>query len=124
MRELQDNNNYIVEKVVIIITAMVTIPFIPMVVVGGGAAVEMVGDQHSWCGRLALATRCILLAAPFTALATPAYVAFVLFVGLRKVFNLNYDPEILGINARILRSLEISTESALQTCLGNLKVWF
>ena len=101
--------------------SMVGIPFIPMVVVGGAAAVEMIGDQRSCCGRLGLTILCILLAAPFAALATPAYIAFVLYVGLRKVVNPDYDYEILGFNDRILRSLEISTESALQTCLGELK---
>ena len=95
--------------------SMVGIPFLPAAVGGGVLAVGQIQEQVTCCGRLGLTLLSILLAVPFIGLVTPAYIAFVLYKGLRKVADPKYD---VGRAAQ-LKTLEITIESALQTCLGN-----
>ena len=95
--------------------SMVAIPFLPMAMGGGMLAVMKIQGQATCCGRLGWTLLSLLLAIPFIGLATPAYIAYVLYKGLRKVADPGYDLEL----AADMKSYEITIESALQTCLGD-----
>ena len=94
---------------------MVAIPFLPMAMGGGMLAVMKIQGQATCCGRLGWTLLSLLLAIPAIGLATPAYIAYVLYKGLRKVADPGYD---VGFAAD-MKSYEITIESALQTCLGD-----
>ena len=64
----------------------------------------------------------VLLAIPlslvFTAVATPCYVLYVLGVGICRVIGCGCVDEEAKATQGQLKTLEISVESAIQTCLG------
>ena len=96
---------------------MLTIPFIPMTLVPTLLAIAL-PDEVGWCTRLGFLFLAIVLCLPFSAIATPIYVLFVCGVGVFRVIV----PKKLEIEFKfvhgILKTAEIATESAFQTCLG------
>ena len=95
---------------------MLTIPFFPMMVAAPFVALYFAKDSGSW-KKLGSVLLAIALSLPFTAVATPIYVLFVLGVGVCRVIapKKMEDFEVLH---GVLKTAEISLESAVQTCLG------
>ena len=59
----------------------------------------------------------IFLCVPFTAVATPMYIVFVIGVGVYRIFAPK-SVEAAGTTQGMLKTAEISLESAIQTCLS------
>ena len=97
---------------------MLTIPFIPMILVGPWFAIALTAYEEGWCTRLRLVPLAIVLCLPFSAIATPIYVLFVCGVGVFRVIVPKKLDDKFKMYHGILKTAEISTESAFQTCLG------
>ena len=109
---------------------MIAIPFLPMLVHGFGMAslrwnpwmyLTSCGDLESSKGsNLVL---CLLLAIPFTIVATPWYICYVIFVGCRRVVRPQHENNnSLNRRSANFKSTEVLLESALQTSLGRLSI--
>ena len=67
---------------------------------------------------------CLLLAIPFTIVATPWYICYVIFVGCRRVFWPQHeDEDPRDRTSANFKSTEVLLESALQTSLGRLSIF-
>lgn len=95
--------------------SMLFIPFLPMLVMVGQLAFQdkIQGSEHGCC-RLGWTVLSLLVALPITALATPLYILYILYTGVRKIISPTHD----GKRAAQLKTYEICVESSLQTCLG------
>ena len=96
---------------------MLTIPFLPMLVFVP-FAVGAVTDGKGSCTRNVVVLLAIPLSLVFTAVATPVYVLYVLGVGICRVIGCGCVSEDAKESQGTLKTLEISLESAIQTCLG------
>ena len=95
---------------------MLSIPFLPMMVIPPFAAIGMT-EREDLCTRLVYLLFAIALAFPFTAVATPIYVLFVVGVGVIGVISPRKGEDYKQYQG-MLKTGEISLESAIQTCLG------
>ena len=113
---------------------MIAIPFLPMLVHGFGLAslrynpwkyLTSCGDfskmpEPSMESNLVL---CLLLAIPFTIIATPWYICYVIFVGCRRVVWPQHEENSSLIKRSAnFKSSEVLLESALQTSLGRFSI--
>ena len=109
---------------------MIAIPFLPMLVHGFGMAslrwnpwmyLTSCGDLESSKGsNLVL---CLLLAIPFTIIATPWYICYVIFVGCRRVVWPQHEENSSLIKRSAnFKSSEVLLESALQTSMGRFSI--
>ena len=101
---------------------MLLIPFLPMMVVAPlFAIVYTMEEGYGSCTLLGVVLLAMALSFPFTAVATPIYVLYVCGVGIIRVIA----PEKLGKDYKklhgMLKTAEISLESAIQTCLGEFQ---
>ena len=96
---------------------MLAIPFLPMMLVGPMFAWSLT-ENYGATGKIVGLLVSILLSLPFTALATPLSVLFVITVGVLRVISPVELPEKVNHWYGVLKTAEISLESALQTCLG------
>ena len=94
---------------------MLTIPFLPMMVFVPIAAIACIDEAVS---RTKIVLVLLPLSLVFTAIATPCYVLFVLGVGISRVIGCGCVSEDSKETQGQLKTLEISLESAIQTCLG------
>ena len=96
---------------------MLTIPFLPMLAFVP-IAVEAVTAGEGSCTKIGVVLLAIPLSLVFTAVATPVYVLYVLGVGISRVIGCGCVSEDSKATQGQLKTLEISLESAIQTCLG------
>ena len=96
---------------------MLSIPFLPMMVAAPIVAL-MFTEEKGLCTRIGLVLLAIVLSLPFTAVFTPAYVLFVIGVGVFRVIAPKKVDGNYKISHGLLKTAEISLESAIQTCLG------
>ena len=96
---------------------MLTIPFLPMMVIAPLIAIDATDGKGS-CTRIGVVLLAIVLSLPFTAIATPVYIPYVLGVGICGVIGCGRVGEGYKKMQGFLKTLEISLESAIQTCLG------
>ena len=97
---------------------MLTIPFLPMMVVAVMFAVMAVIAGAGLCTKIGVVLLAIPVSLVFTAVATPVYVLYVLGVGICRVIGCGGVSEDVKATQGELKTLEISLESAIQTCLG------
>ena len=107
---------------------MITIPFLPMMVIAPVIAM-MITAEKELCTKLGWTLLAITLSLPLTAVANPVYVLFVVGVG---IFRMVAPKKFNGSNAPFsavpnrghkkwhgrFKTAEISLESAIETCLG------
>ena len=95
-----------------------TIPFIPMMIVCPMSALTQT-DEKGTCVRILAVLLSLLLFLPFSAVFTPIYILAVCGWGIKRIIMpTRYpDPEDVAFYG-FLKTLEISVESAIQTCLG------
>ena len=100
----------------------VAISFNPMMVVAPILAIRFtaIADKGS-CTKLGAVLLAIPLSLVFTALATPAYVLFVIGLGIFRAIAPKKVTKIFKMGHGLLKTLEISLESAIQTCLGKVQ---
>ena len=90
-------------------------PFLPMLV--GAPIIAVTYTPKSSCLKVCAVLLSILLCVPFTAVATPMYIVFVISVGVYRIFAPK-SVEAAGTTQGMLKTAEISLESAIQTCLS------
>ena len=109
---------------------MMAIPFIPMTIACPMLAVSVSveacgGTCGGTCITIVAVLFSILLALPFSALATPAYILLVCGIGIYGIIRpTKFKPgesEYKQIHG-LLKTAEISVESAIQTCLGKKSI--
>ena len=100
-------------------------PFLPMLVFGPFVAVLVAKEgslvDKKSCQRLGFVPLSILLCVPFSVVATPLYVIFVIGASLYRVckpLSVEVGDSTYGIHGA-LKTAEISLESAIHTSLGN-----
>jgi len=96
---------------------MLAIPFLPMMLVGPMLAWSLT-EKYGATAKIVGMLVSILLSLPFTALATPLSVLFVITVGVLRVISPVELPEKVNHWYGVLKTAEISLESALQACVG------
>ena len=101
---------------------MLAIPFLPMMLVGPMLAWWIAEDKSTQTKLIGLLFS-ILLALPFTAVATPLSVIFVVLVGVFRAFVTPDLNDSVKHWYGVLKTAEISMESALQTCLGKSNLY-
>ena len=98
---------------------MLSIPFLPMMVVAPIVALFYTDAKRlGSCAKLGFLLLAIALSLLFTAVATPAYVLFVIGVGAFRVLVPKKVEDHHKTMHGVLKTAEISLESAIQTCLG------
>ena len=99
---------------------MLTIPFLPMfAMMAMMVFAPMLADEEIGIGtKIGFALVAIPLSLVFSAVATPVYVLFVLGVGICRVVGCGCVGEDSKATQGGLKTLEVSLESAIQTCLG------
>ena len=90
-------------------------PFLPMLV--GAPIIAVTYTPKGSCLKVCAVLLSILLCVPFTAVATPMYIVFVIGVGVYRIFAPK-SVEAAGTTQGMLKTAEISLESAVQTCLS------
>ena len=108
---------------------MMAIPFIPMTIACPMLAVSVSveacgGTCGGTCITIVAVLFSILLALPFSALATPAYILLVFGMGIYGIIRpTEFKPgDELKKYHGLLKTAEISVESAIQTCLGKKSI--
>ena len=94
-----------------------TIPFLPMLVFAPLLAM-IVNDEEGLSTKIGWVCLAIALSLPFTAVATPIYVLYVIGVGIFRVIAPNKLKDDYKAAHGYCKTAEISMESAIQTCLG------
>jgi hypothetical protein len=94
--------------------------FVPVAVLGAYMAIGWIREAETVCGRLGRTLACLALALPVALLGTPVMVGFVLYAGIRRIIQPQWEGEsiLCWDEAVIMKSLEISCESAPQSVLG------
>ena len=114
-------------------TIMITIPFLPMLMIGIVQVVSLssnpwlmmyscIKNQERQLKEIHKISKLghLLLLIPFSIVATPFYICYTIFTGLREIIwpNGDDDSALDTDKAADLRSNEVLMESSLQTCLG------
>ena len=114
---------------------MIAIPFLPMFVQGFSLAtirynpwkwLVLCGDSNEMFGNSSYSNLafCLLLAIPFTIVATPWYICYVIYVGCRRmIWPQHEDEDPRDRTSANFKSTEVLLESALQTSLGRLSIF-
>ena len=99
-------------------TLMISLPFLPALILGILLVLMAIG-QKNWC------TLCLVLLffVPLVALATPLYILLVLIIGLSRVVSPDFSWTFFGFDLKtslnsMLRMLEVTGESYPQLVLG------
>ena len=99
-------------------TLMISLPFLPALILGILLVLMAIG-QKNWC------TLCLVLLffVPLVALATPLYILLVLIIGLSRVVSPDFSWTFFGFDLTtslnsMLRMLEVTGESYPQLVLG------